>query len=192
MSKYGVFPGLYFPVFGMNTEIYRVNLHVQSKYGKIRTRKNSVFRHFLRSESGVTFIQKLTPGFKNHMRNFGNFRQAVESLKSQFFSKFVSFFSIMRDHSSVMFYITETLYTNDKSSTSKCKFSDLPLFALKFTKFFRSCMEPRVSFSSNFAPLFSVMRYNSSVIFHLNFYMLWTKETIQSANFQTFDSSHEN
>ena len=51
---------------------------------------------------------KLTPGFKNHMRNFGNFRQAVESLKSQFFLKFVSFFSVMRDHSYVIFYIVET------------------------------------------------------------------------------------
>ena len=28
------------------------------------------------------FIQKLTPGFKNHMRNLDNFRQAVESPKS--------------------------------------------------------------------------------------------------------------
>ena len=33
-------------------------------------------------QNRVKFIQKLTPGFKNHMRNFDNFRQAVESLKS--------------------------------------------------------------------------------------------------------------
>ena len=32
--------------------------------------------------NGETFIQKLTPGFKNHMRNLDNFRQAVESPKS--------------------------------------------------------------------------------------------------------------
>ena len=31
---------------------------------------------------GAKFIQKLTPHFKNHMRNLDNFRQAVESLKS--------------------------------------------------------------------------------------------------------------
>ena len=35
------------------------------------------------------------------------------------------------------------------------------------------------------------MRYNSSVLFHLNLYMLWTKGVHQSANFQTFDCSHE-
>ena len=39
VSKYGVFSGPYFPVFGRNTEIYRVNLRIQSEYRKIRTRK---------------------------------------------------------------------------------------------------------------------------------------------------------
>ena len=38
-----------------------------------------VFARKLRN--GTNFIQKLTPGFKNHMRNLVNFRQAVESLK---------------------------------------------------------------------------------------------------------------
>ena len=51
VSKYGVFSGPYFPVFGLNTE-YSVNLHVQSEYRNIWTRKNSVFGHFSRS---VTF-----------------------------------------------------------------------------------------------------------------------------------------
>ena len=46
LSKYGVFSGPYFPVFGLNTEIYGVNLRIQSEYRKMRTRKNSVFGHF--------------------------------------------------------------------------------------------------------------------------------------------------
>ena len=50
VSKYGVFSGPYFPVFGLNTEIYSVNLLDQSEHRKVRTRKNSVFGHFLRSE----------------------------------------------------------------------------------------------------------------------------------------------
>ena len=34
-------------------------------------------------ENGANFTQKLTPGFKNNMRNLDNFRrQAVESSKS--------------------------------------------------------------------------------------------------------------
>ena len=49
MSKYGVFSDPYFPVFGLNTEIYSVNHRIQSEYRKIRTRKNAVFGHFSRS-----------------------------------------------------------------------------------------------------------------------------------------------
>ena len=50
VSKYGVFSGLHFREFKLNTEIYAVDLRIQSEYGKIRTRKNSAFGHFLRSE----------------------------------------------------------------------------------------------------------------------------------------------
>ena len=74
-----------------------------------------------------------------------------------------------------------------KSSTSKCKFQDLPLLALKFTKFLMSFLEPRISFCSNFASLFGVMRHNSSVLFRLNVCMLWTNGSNQSANFWTFE-----
>ena len=88
--------------------------------------------------------------------------------KASYSSKFESFFSARRDNS---WNFTAT----DKSSTSKCKFSDLPLLALKFTKFLMLFLEPRVSFSSNFASLFSVMKHNFSVLFHLNLYMLWIK-----------------
>ena len=33
LSKYGIFSGPYFPVFGLSTEIYSVNLRFQSEYG---------------------------------------------------------------------------------------------------------------------------------------------------------------
>ena len=49
-TKYGVFSGPYFPVFGLNTKRYSVSLRIQSECGKIRTRKNSVFRHFTQCE----------------------------------------------------------------------------------------------------------------------------------------------
>ena len=50
VSKYGVFSGPYFPAFWRNTERYSVSLSIQSKWGKIRTRKKSVFGHLSRSE----------------------------------------------------------------------------------------------------------------------------------------------
>ena len=40
------FSGLHFPAFGLNMERYSVALLIQSKCGKIRTRKNSVFGYF--------------------------------------------------------------------------------------------------------------------------------------------------
>ena len=49
VSKYRVISGPCFPVFGLNTEIYSVNLRIQSEYRKIQTRNNSVFGHFSRS-----------------------------------------------------------------------------------------------------------------------------------------------
>ena len=44
----------------------------------------SLYTYFLAKilQNVAKFIQKLTPGFKNHMRNLDNFRQAVESPKS--------------------------------------------------------------------------------------------------------------
>ena len=36
MSKCAVFSGLFFPTFGLNTEIYGVNLRIQPKSGKTR------------------------------------------------------------------------------------------------------------------------------------------------------------
>ena len=50
VSKYEVFSGLYYPTFGLNTELYKVNLRIQFEFRKIRTRKNSVFGHFLRND----------------------------------------------------------------------------------------------------------------------------------------------
>ena len=44
------FSGPYFLVLGLNPERYSVNLYIQSKYGKIRTRKNCKSEHFSRGD----------------------------------------------------------------------------------------------------------------------------------------------
>ena len=54
VAKHGVFSGLCFPLFGLNTEIYSENLRIKSKYRKIRTRNNSVSEHFSRSKNDNT------------------------------------------------------------------------------------------------------------------------------------------
>ena len=110
--------------------------------------------------------------------------------KSQFFFKL---WLTLQWHVRSFFrsFLAKTLYAIGKSSTRRCKFSDVPLVALKFTKFLMSFLEPIVSFLSNFASLFSVMRHNSSVVFRLNLYMLWTKRAHQCTIFQTFECSNE-
>ena len=62
VPKYGVFSGPYFPVFVLNTEIYSVNLRIQSEYRKIRTRKNPAFGHFSHS---VLYWEILPSSYKN-------------------------------------------------------------------------------------------------------------------------------
>ena len=77
LSKYGVISGPYFRVFGLNTEIFEVNLRIESEYRKIRTRNNSVLRHFSRSVIGLLplynynhrdiHIYLQEPGFEPHI-----------------------------------------------------------------------------------------------------------------------------
>ena len=38
----------------------------------------------IRLQNGAKFLQKLTTGFKSHIRNLGNFTQAVESPELKF------------------------------------------------------------------------------------------------------------
>ena len=62
VSKIGRFPGPYFPVFGLNTEIYSLNLRIQPEYRKKnsrKTRKNSVFGHFFTQFLSVKFRTEL-------------------------------------------------------------------------------------------------------------------------------------
>ena len=82
-----------------------------------------------------------------------------------------------------LYFLAQTSYTLRKNSPSVWN-----LWTFEWLSF----LESRVSFSSNFTSLFSVMKHNSSIFFHLNLYMFWKKEPDQSPNFQTLDCSHEN
>ena len=70
------FSGPCFPVFGLNTEIYSLNLRIQSECRKIRTRKSSVFGYFSRSD--VTFLRasfKRLPSKTIVCRDYKHFNQ---------------------------------------------------------------------------------------------------------------------
>ena len=55
-----------------------------------------------------------------------------------------------------------------------------------------SFFKEKVRFSLKFGALFIVMRDNSSVHFWLKLSILLTKEAHESADFPTFNCSHEN
>ena len=58
----------------------------------------------------------------------------------------------------------QTLYVLHKRNKSKWKFSEFQVLRSKFTKFL-SFLKKQISFLSNFAALFGVMRHNSSILF---------------------------
>ena len=146
-------------------------------------------------QNGAKFLHKTNSWFKNHMRNLVNYRQAVESPESwnligYFCPKntFLQLKHIQRIYTILLstscvkmchfrnrmllfmtqplyIFLAQTLDTFYKSSLSKWKFSGLRLLALKFTKFLMSFLKPRVSFSSNFASLSSVMKLTLLYIF---------------------------
>ena len=68
VSKYVVISGSYFPVFGLNTEIYFVNLRIQAEYRKILTRNNYIFGHFSRSVFYAYFFIHIPTMFKDCVR----------------------------------------------------------------------------------------------------------------------------
>ena len=60
-----------------------------------------------------------------------------------------------------------------------------------FVKFMSSLKRP-VSSSSIFVSFFIVMTHNSTVNLKLTHFLIWTKESYQSSNFDTFECSDEN
>ena len=62
----------------------------------------------------------------------------------------------------------------------------------KFLKFLMSILKWQVSSSSIFVSFFIVMNHNSFVNYKLIHFLLWTKRSHQSSNFDTFESSGEN
>ena len=137
--------------------------------------------HFSQHNSSVFFFSSNTTYFLQKQSKISDFlllwlklpnSHVIFQTKSQFsFKVWISFRCYERQFFCI--FLAEALYAIIyKSSTLKCKFSDLPLLTLKFTKFLMSFLELRVSVLPNSPSLFSDMRHNTPVLFHLNLYML--------------------
>ena len=115
-------------------------------------------------------------------------------LKAQvsFPSNFASIFSAIKHNSSVLFQ-PQKIYILLKSSPLKYSFFlDFQVLESKFLKFLMSILKRQVNSSSNFSSFFSVATHNSSVNFQLMHFLLWTKRSHESTNFDPFKCSDEN
>ena len=65
----------------------------------------------------------------------------------------------------VCIILVQIFYTFDENISSKFTFSDFSLLKLKYIKFLMSFFKQKVSFSSKFGSLFSVMKDNSAALF---------------------------
>ena len=108
VSKCAVFSGLYFPLFELNTKIYSVNLRIQSEYGKILTRRNSVFGHFSRSES-----LKISSTFKFNL--ISHYYLAVRDINHKFNTR-VFDFTLVHPCSWIYMIHSHHLFTCSNSS----------------------------------------------------------------------------
>ena len=106
VSKYGVISGPYFSAFGLNTERYFVSLRIQSKSGKIRTRKNSVFAHVSHSVISFYILWK-HQRFSNVFMGYQKRSVAWNRLIRRFLMKFSKDQSLpLQYESKCMFFVT--------------------------------------------------------------------------------------
>ena len=145
--------------------------------------------YFSRHNSSVLFQLKHIPSkcqFSDFLLlelKFIKFLMSFFKQKKSFSSTFGSLFSAMIDNSSAIFQlnlymlVTKVAHESVNFQTCHCSHYNLPNWCMSFLK-------RRASFSSNFASLSSVMRDNSSVLFHPNLQSLSSKRTHQKQIFR--------
>ena len=106
---------------------------------------------------------------------------------SQFFFKFYMTRQCLEIYSSVIF-LGQMLYTLHRGTNQSANFLGFLVLGSKFSKFL-SFLKQKISFSSNFVPLFGIMRHNSSMLFQLKLYILSAKVAYQSTNLVKFHLS---
>ena len=84
---------------------------------------------------------------------------------------------------SLLYFCSSNQVYFGRKEPIKNKFLEFWVLGGKLFKLFMSYLKPQVCFSSNFASLFSVTRCNSSVLFYLKLYMIWTNEPKKVQNF---------
>ena len=101
--------------------------------------------------------------FKCSDENFCQISYVIFETTSQFFFKFCLTLQCHEIYSSVLFYVKSCIICK-KGTNQRANISDFLVLGSKFTKFLLF-LKQKKSFSSNFAPLFGIMRDISSILF---------------------------
>ena len=127
VCKYEVFSGSYFPVFGLNREIYVLNLRIQSEYRKMRTRKYSVFGHVSRRVKLLEYNNwSVSSKFYYSKHTCSVFNNNLYQNKNNFFRNYFWKEELILTISNVHFfihgvnYIAQEMKFSIKESFSKC------------------------------------------------------------------------
>ena len=140
--------------------VSKISLEIWTISGKQwKVQKSWNLMGYFRPKS--TFLQLKHYIQRMHLTLLSTTRMKVQKISYVIFET-MSHFS---RHNFSVFFLAQSLHTFEKSSPSKWKFSDFSLLALKCTRFRMPFFKLKLSFSSKFGSLFSVMRDNSSVLF---------------------------
>ena len=94
---------------------------------------------------------------------FAKILKSFSKPQGSFCSNFTLLFSVMKDNSSVIFYVKDYII-GTKGTNQTAHFGDFWVPGSIFTKFF-SIFKHQIRFCSNIAPIFTIMRHNSCVLF---------------------------
>ena len=155
-------------------------LNLVSPFSVMTHKSSKIFqlKHYILLTKRVNKC-KILPNFSCYFLNH----------KAKVYSDFVSLFSVMKDNSSAFFQLKPHILWTKIAHRSE-------IFGL-FSGWVKIHENPHVMFETsqfflNLVSLVSVRRDSSSVLFQLKIYIVLSKGAHQSANFQTFNCSHEN
>ena len=118
------------------------------------------------------------------------FLMSFSKPQATFSSNFKWLFSVMKDNSSVPFWVKGYILCI-KGTNQSAHFGDFLVLESKLTKFL-SFLKQQIGFSSKFTSVFNIIRHNSSVLLSLKFYILSTKGAHQSTNLVKFHLDSQN
>ena len=99
----------------------------------------------------------------------------------RFSSNFTLLFSVLKDNSSVLFYVKDYII-GTKGTNQSANFGDFWVPGSKFTKFL-SIFKQQIGFCSNFASIFTVIRHNSCVLFLAEIVYTFNKRSLPKYKF---------